>query len=609
MQTPILYRVSSRARKKLLKVIYHVWKEIVPMDKEQVAAILNEIGTLLALQGENSFRCNAYHNAARAIEQLSGNLADIVAAGTLGDIPGIGTTLQEKITTLVTTGRLPYYDDLRQKIPAGMLQMLRIPGMGPKKVKAVHDELGIDDLEKLKAACARGEVAVLKGFGAKTQQKILEGIAFIAQVSDRVRIDQALPLALAIMERLRKFPGVKRMEMCGSLRRRKEVIRDIDILVSSDKAGPIMDAFVKSPGVINVVGHGETKSSVVLEAGSGDGRIVINADLRVVSDEEFPFALNYFTGSKEHNVAMRGRAQQYGLKLNEYELVGKNRRVPCRDEADIYRALDLDYVEPEMREQTGELEAAAAHRLPALVTTDAIRGVFHCHTTWSDGAASLEEMAQAARKLGLKYLGIADHSQSLTVARGLTPDRVRKQHAEIDALNARLKEIKLLKGTECDILADGRLDFDDKVLASFDYVVASVHSLFNQTEAEMTARIVKAVSHPRVTMLGHATGRLLLRRDGYKVDLEAVLQAAARHGTMIEINAQPQRLDLDWIHCKRARDLGIPLVINPDAHSTTEIGYYPYGVDVARRGWLEERDVFNTRSLKDVIKELERRRQ
>jgi DNA polymerase (family 10) len=578
------------------------------MDKEQVAAILNEIGTLLAVQGENSFRCNAYHNAARAIEQLSTSLSDLVAARKLGDVPGIGTTLQEKITTLVTTGSLPFYDDLRQKVPPGLLQMLHIPGMGPKKVKVLYDVLAIDDLDKLKAACSSGEVAKLKGFGAKTQQKILEGLDFISQVADRFRIDQALPLALRVMEELHKCRGILRMELCGSLRRRKEIIKDIDILASSDKAGPIMDAFVKVPGVINVVGHGETKSSVVLADGAGDARVVINADLRVVSDEQFPFALNYFTGSKEHNVAVRGRAQQYGLKLNEYELVGPKRKVACKEEADIYRALDLDYIPPEMRELTGELEAAAAHRVPALVTAEAIRGVFHCHTTWSDGAASLEEMALAARKLGLKYLGIADHSPSLTIARGLTPDRVRQQHAEIDALNARLNGIQIVKGTECDILADGRLDFDDNVLDTFEYVVASVHSHFNQTEAEMTARIVRALSNPRVTMLGHATGRLLLRRDGYKVDLEAVLQAAARHGTMIEINAQPMRLDLDWIHCKRARELGIPLVINPDAHSTGEIGFYPFGVDVARRGWLENKDVFNTMSLAEITEALRKRK-
>jgi DNA polymerase (family 10) len=578
------------------------------MEKERVAAILDEIGTLLEIQGENPFRCNAYHNAARAIDQLETNLDELVAAGKLADIKGIGATLQEKITTLVTTGQLPFYEELRNKTPPGLFQMLRLPSMGPKKVKALYDQLGIDTLDKLKAACEKGTIAELKGFGAKTQQKILEGIGFLDQAGDRVRIDQALPLALGMIEQLRQVKGVLRIELCGSLRRRKETIRDIDILISSDKPGPVMDAFVGLPGVNQVVAHGPTKSSVVMaDDGSHGQRVLLNADLRVVRDDQFPFALHYFTGSKEHNIAIRARAQKYGLKLNEYELAGPNRKVSCRDEADLFRALDLDYIPPEMREQTGEIEAAAEHRVPKLVETADIRGVFHCHTTWSDGGATLEEMAAASRKLGLKYLGIGDHSQSLTVARGLTPDRVHKQQAEIDNLNARLKGIKVFKGTECDILADGRLDFDDDTLASFDYVVASVHSHFNQTQEEMTARILKAISHPRVTMLGHATGRLLLRREGYRVDLEAVLQAAGRHGTMIEINAHPQRLDLDWVHCKRARALGVTLVINPDAHSTTDLEYYPYGVDVARRGWLEPKDVFNTRPLAEVTRALRKR--
>jgi DNA polymerase (family 10) len=578
------------------------------MEKERVAAILDEIGTLLEIQGENPFRCNAYHTAARMIDQLETNLSEVVAAGKLGEIQGIGATLQEKITTLVTTGHLPFYEELRRKTPPGLLEMLRLPGMGPKKVKALYDQLGIDDLAKLKAACQEGKVAALKGFGAKTEQKILEGIGFLDQAGERVRIDQALPLALGMLEQLRHVAGVIRIELCGSLRRRKEIIRDIDILISSDNPGPVMEAFIKLPGVNQVVAHGETKSSVVIADGSSQAKpVLINADLRVVRDEQFPFALHYFTGSKEHNIAMRARAQKYGLKLNEYELAGPDRRIACKDETDLFRALDLDYIPPEMREQTGELEAAAEHRLPALVDKKDIRGVFHCHTTWSDGGASLDEMAAAARKLGLKYLGIGDHSQSLAVARGLTPDRVREQHAEIDALNARLKGIRLFKGTECDILADGRLDFDDEVLASFDYVVASVHTSFNQSEEEMTARIIRAISHPRVTMLGHATGRLLLRREGYKVDLEAVLQAAARHGTLIEINAHPQRLDLDWIHCKRAKALGVSLVINPDAHSTGDLAYYSYGVDVARRGWLEAKDVFNTKSLAEVTRALRRK--
>jgi DNA polymerase (family X) len=580
------------------------------MDKQLVATVLSEIGTLLALKGENSFRCNAYHAAARAIEQMEGDLAEVVAAGKLGEIRGIGDTLQEKITILVTTGALPFYEDLRTATPPGLLEMLRLPGVGPKKVKTLYELLKIDDIAKLRLACEQGQVAELKGFGEKTQQKILEGIEFLSRVGQRVRIDEAWELASTLLAGLRDCKGLKRLEPCGSLRRRKETINDIDILASADDATPIMACFVKLPGVIQVVGQGETKSSVVFDHDLGNGRrVIMNADLRVVRPEQFPFALHYFTGSKEHNIAVRARAQQRGLKLNEYELAGPKRSIPCKEEAELFRALDLDYIAPELRENTGEIEAAAEHRLPHLVEANDLQGTFHCHTTWSDGTASVKDMAQAAQKLGYKYLGIGDHSQSLAIAFGLTPERVRLQHAEIDQVNAKLKDFRIFKGTECDILADGRLDYDDEVLARFEYVVASVHTLFNMSSEDMTARIVRAISHPRVSMLGHATGRLLLRRDGYKVDLEAVLQAAAKHGTMIEINAHPNRLDIDWLHAKRARALGVKLVINPDAHSTGEIGYTRYGVDVARRGWLEKKDVFNTVGPVDAAKVFQARRE
>src|SRR5262245_15739169 len=465
------------------------------MDKQQVAAILDDVGTLLELQGENPFKCNAYHNAARAVEQLDGSLVEAISSGKLAHTRSIGESIREKIVTLVKDGRLPYYEELRAKFPAGIFDLRRAQGLGPKKVKALYEELGVDDIEKLKAACEAGKVSKLKGFGAKTEQKILEGIGFLAQMGQRVRLDQALPLAMHLMEGLREFPGVIRMEVCGSLRRRRETIRDIDILVSSKKPGPIMERFVTLPGVEQVIGHGETKSSIIVAGGAGHGRILINADLRVVDDKQYPFALLYFTGSKEHNVVLRGRAQQRGLKLNEYELASNGKHVACKDEADIYRALDLDYIAPELREDTGEIDAAAHHRLPTLVELDDIRGTFHCHTSASDGTATLEQMVHAARDLGFNYYGIADHSQSLTVANGLSPERVRQQQAEIHALAEKTPGIKLFKGTECDILPDGSLDYRDDVLATFDYVVASVHTHFNLSAEDMTARIVKAVSH------------------------------------------------------------------------------------------------------------------
>lgn len=578
------------------------------MTKDEVAASLEEIGTLLELKGENAFRCNAYHNAARAIQQLEGDLKQLVSEKKLGEVRGIGATLQEKISTLVTAGSLPFLDELRASIPAGMVEMLRIPGLGPKKIIALHDSLGLDSIVKLKEACDRGEVASLKGFGAKTQQKILEGISFLGQVGNRVRIDLALPLGLALLEQIRKLPGVIRSELCGSLRRRRETAKDIDILVSSADPQPIMDAFVKLPEVIQVVGHGATKSSIVAAMHLEGEKVVLNADLRVVSDEQYPFALMYFTGSKDHNIRLRQRAIDRGLSLNEYALANEKKSIPAKDEADIYAALGLAYIPPEMREDTGEIDLAATKKVPVLITFSDLRGVFHNHTTYSDGTASLEEMALAAKALGFEFFGVADHSQSLTIARGLSPATVHKQWEEIDRVNRRLHGVTILKGTEVDILEDGSLDYDDELLAGFDYVVGSVHTLFGMTEEQMTARVCKALEHPSLTMLGHSTGRLLLRREGYKINLEEVLKTAAKNGKMIEINAQPLRLDLDWVHVKRAKTLGIPIVINPDAHSPGELSLTRYGVDVARRGWLTKEDVFNTRSLKDVMKELKRRK-
>lgn len=576
------------------------------MTKDDVAAALDEIGTLLALKGENDFKCRAYHSGSRTISQLQDDIGQLVATKKLKDIRGIGEALVEKITTLVTTGKLPYLEELRASVPAGMIEMLRLPGVGPKKVKAMHDALGVDSIDKLKAACEAGEVAKLKGFGDKTAAKILEGINFLGTVGNRVRIDKAVALGERLIEKVRAMPGVIRAELCGSIRRRRETVKDIDIVASAKDAGPIMDAFVKMPEVLQVVGHGETKSSIVAEMNLGREKVVLNADLRVVTDEQFPVTVLHFTGSKEHNIRLRQRAIERGYSLNEYALTGWTKKLP--DEAAVYKALDLVWVPPELREDTGEVDASEKDALPELLQVKDIRGVFHNHTTASDGTASLEEMALATKALGLEYFGIGDHSQSLTIANGLSPARIKKQWAEIDELNKKLKGITILKGTECDILEDGSLDYDDELLAGFDYVVASVHTLFGLSEEAQTARVCKALSHPAVTMLGHATGRLLLRRDGYKIDLDKVLDAAARHGKMIEINAQPDRLDLDWKYVKRAKALGIPLVINPDAHSTDDLALYVWGVDVARRGWLTKADVFNTKGVGDVLKELKKRK-
>src|SRR5262245_49008722 len=581
------------------------------MTKEEVAAILEEIATLLEVKGENPFKCNAYRNGGRAVQNLSGDIAELVREGKLVGKMGIGESLRQSITTLVTTGTLQLYEELKSSIPPGVVQMLRLPGMGPKKVKALQDA-GITTLDQLKTACEAGAVAAMKGFGAKTQQKILEGLAFVGEVGNRVRIDEALPVGEMLLAAVRAMPGVIRAEVAGSLRRRRETAKDIDIIASAQDPAPVLDAFSKLEVVRSVTGKGDTKCSVVVQQFIDSHRVILNADLRVVNDRQYPFALLYFTGNKDFNIKLRRRAIARGWSLNEYDLGDESASAKVKDEADVFAALDLDYIPPEMREDTGEVELASwvdgkpSGKIPKLVEESDIRGVFHNHTEYSDGANTLEEMALAAKSLGFEYLGIADHSQSLTIANGLSPQRVLQQHGEIDELNKKLKGIRLIKGCEVDILADGQLDYPDEVLAQFEYVVASVHTLFNQPEEVMTERICRAIKHPLVTMLGHATGRLMLRREGYKVNLDKVLDAAASAGKMIEINAQPMRLDLDWVYCKRAKALGIPLVINPDAHSLPELDLFRYGVNVARRAWLEAGDVFNTRGLKDVLATLKK---
>jgi DNA polymerase (family 10) len=572
------------------------------MEAARIAQILDEMGTLLEVRGENPFRCRAYHNAADALRKLPSDLSEMVSDGSLAKVPGIGDTMLAKIAQLSTSGNLPAYDELHRATPPGLVALLRVPGLGPKKLKALHDELKIESLADLRAAGEANKIAALKGFGAKTETKILEGIQFVESVGDRILQSKARRLVAPIFEAIRAHPSVIRSELCGSLRRRADTIGDLDILFSAEDPRPILDHFVKLPEVANVLAHGPTKASVRLLDG-------VQCDLRGVTDAQFPFALHYFTGSKAHNIAMRRRALARGYTLNEYGLEGKGGLVPCRTEADLFAALGLAEIPPELREDIGEIEAAERGPLPPLVALGDLTGTFHCHTDWSDGGATLEEMADAARAAGLKYLGIADHSRSAAYAGGLSIERVPKQWVEIDALNAKYAgKFRLFKGTECDILADGSLDYPDELLDGFDYVVASVHSLFGLTREEMTARIVRAVSNPRVTMLGHPSGRLLLARDAYAVDLDAVIDAAARAGTMIEINANPHRLDLDATHCRRARAQGVTIVINPDAHSTEGFGDLDYGIGVARRAGLEPGEVFNTATPTEVAKRLEARR-
>jgi DNA polymerase (family 10) len=569
------------------------------MDTKQIARILDEMGTLLEVRGENAFRCRAYHTASQALGGLPSDLSEMVADGSLAGVPGIGETMLRKIAQLATTGHLPSYDDLRRETPPGLVALLRVPGLGPKKIKVLRDELQISSLADLRSAAEKGQIAGVKGFGDKTAARILQGIKFLEKSGDRVLQNRARSLIGPVYQAVLAHPGVLRAEVCGSLRRRAETIGDLDILFSSTDPGPVLDAFVARPEVAEVLAHGDSKASVQLDGG-------IQCDLRGVTEAQFPFALHYFTGSKAHNIAMRRRAIARNMKLSEYSLEGPDGPVPCATEAALFAALGLAYIPPELREDRGEIDLAVRGPLPELVTLADLTGTFHCHSDWSDGGATLAEMAEAAHNLGLKYLGIADHSRAAGYANGLSIDRVHKQWADIDTLNATFQgRFRLFKGTECDILADGTLDYPDEILAGFDYVVASVHSGFNMPRDAMTARLARAASNPRVTILGHPTGRLLLARDAYEVDLDAVIAAAARAGTLIEINANPHRLDLDSEHARKAKEAGVMIAINPDAHSPKGLSDLDYGVGIARRAGLRPGDVFNAGPADEVAARLD----
>jgi DNA polymerase (family X) len=576
------------------------------MNKKEISDILEEMGTLLELQGANPFKSRAFHNAARAVEGMPGDVEAIVAAGTLREVKGIGESIAKIITDLVQAGDSKDYKELRAGVPEGVLQMLKIQGLGPKKVKILFDKLHITGVDELELVARGGRLASLEGFGKKSEENILKGIQTLRSHADKSLYPVAADAARIMLDAMRKEKGVIRAEVAGSLRRRKEVVGDIDLLVSAREKSraALMEHFTAHPDVQSIIAKGDTKSSVTLKQG-------INCDLRIVQDEEFPFALNYFTGSKEHNVEMRSRARRHGWSLNEYALSKlpesetgrKPDRLPvCDDEPDIYKALGLAYVPPELRENSGEFEAAENDKIPILVEERDIKGTFHCHSTYSDGVNTIEQMADGARTKGWIYLGIADHSKSAAYAGGLSIDRVKEQIKEIDALNAKAKNFRIFKGTECDILPDGTLDYPDKVLALFDYVVISIHSSFSMSEEEMTRRIVKGLKNKYVTMLGHPTGRLLLSRDPYPVNMTKVVDAAAEYGKCIEINAHPMRLDLDWRLCRYARDKGVGIAINPDAHSIQGLSDVAYGVGIARKGWLRKQDVINSGSVNDVLK-------
>ncbi|MBE7497420.1 MAG: DNA polymerase/3'-5' exonuclease PolX [Verrucomicrobiaceae bacterium] len=574
------------------------------MTRQEAATIFERIATLLELKGENPFKTRAYRTGAEIVESFSGDIMQLAADNQLAGIKGLGEALRDKLHEMATTGRLEFYEKLKKEFPETLFELFDIQGLGPKKVAALHAKLGVSSVADLKRVCADGSAADLSGFGDKTVAKILDSIAFHEAHASEFRLDQVHPVVLAILEALRDHPNASRVEVCGSFRRGKETVHDLDFLVATRQPEKVIEAFVKLPQVVDVIAHGPTKASV--HVGQG-----IQCDLRAVSTAEFPFAFMYFTGSKEHNVAIRGRALEHGLSLNEYGFTATKAGVEIpqvHDERELYRALGLDYIEPELRENIGEIDAAERGQLPRLVELENLRGVFHNHTTASDGKASLEEMAEAAQELGFQYLGIADHSKSSFQANGLDEKRLLAQLDEIQALNAGFDGFRIFAGSEVDILKDGSLDFPDEILARLDYVVASVHNVFNLPEAEMTRRLLKAIENPHVTMIGHLTGRLLLQRPGYAVNVPAILDAAAETGTIIELNASAWRLDLDWRWWKLAREKGVKCSINPDAHSIHGLKDVIFGIRAARKGWLRREDVINTLPLAEMEKFLAARR-
>jgi DNA polymerase (family 10) len=589
------------------------------MTKNDIADVLNEIGTLLELKGENPFKVRAYHSGARVLEGIEdAELATLIREKRLESVKGLGEALAQKIGELHTTGRLKFYEQLKASIAPGLVEMLQIPGLGAKKVRALHEKLGLDSIAALTTACTDGRVAELDGFGEKSQEKILTGIKNREAYGKRHLWWEAWLLAEPILAGLRALPQVVRAESAGSLRRGLETIGDLDFLVAASEVAPVVEWFTRLPEVQEVTAQGETKASVRFASG-------LQADLRLVPEDQFVFALHHFTGSKDHNVQMRQRALARGLSLSEWGLVpaegegtakekaekekAEKRKTgkPVKTEADIFTALGLHFIPPELREGLGEIEAAEAGELPRLVELGDLRGAFHNHTTATDGRNTLAEMVGAAEALGWEYLGIADHSKSSFQADGLSEAKLLKQVEEIRALNASKRfKTHVFAGTECDILPDGRLDFDQSILKQLDYAVVSVHSAFSQDEATMTARILRAIEQPHVTMLGHLTGRLLLRREGYAVNTAKIIDAAIAHGVIIELNANPQRLDLDWRYWRRAAERGLLCSINPDAHDTAGLEFVRAGVNAARKGWLTAKQVLNTRTLAEVKKYLKK---
>lgn len=568
------------------------------MKNQQIAKIFNEIAELLELKGENVFRIRAYRKAAQNIDSLSRDVASLTDEE-LAAIPGIGKDLIGKIREYLEKGTVAKHEELMKEIPAGVLDLLRVPGLGPKKAKQFYEALGIKSVDELETAIKDGKLSGLPGIQKKTEENILKGIELIKRGSERRPLGRVLPLAEDILRRMKEGAPVGRIEVAGSIRRWKETVKDIDVLTTSKQPEKVMDVFVKLPHVGRVLMQGPTKSSIVTDDG-------IQVDLRVVEEDSFGAALQYFTGSKQHNIKLREMAVRAGLKINEYGVFKgpAEKKIGGKQEEDVYRALKLSFVPPELREDQGEIEAASTGKLPRLITLDDIRGDLHVHTKLSDGSHDLGTIVQAAKKRGYQYIAVTDHTKGLGVAHGLDEKRLAAEIKMIDEENKKHAGFKVLKGTEIDIRADGRLDLGDEALSGLDIIMASIHSGFNQQRDQITKRLLSAIRNPCVSVIAHPSGRLIGERDAYAVDMEAVIREAAKFGVALEVNAQPLRLDLNDLHIKLAKQYGAQLVISTDMHVTTQFDYMTYGVSMARRGWVEKKDVLNAMDYEDLMQRL-----
>lgn len=567
----------------------------MPVHNQDIAAVFEEMADLLDIKGDNPFRIRAYRNAARTVLELGRELREMVEAEEdLTALPGIGDDLSRKIVEIVRTGTASALETLRVEMPAGLTDMLRIPNLGPKRVKALHKELGIQSLEQLEKAARDGRIRDLAGFGEKTEQHILDALKAKALTGTRFLRAAVAPYANALIAWLEKIPGVTKVSPAGSYRRAKETVGDLDVLVVIKGESPVMDRFVGYDEVKHVLAKGETKSSVMLKSG-------IQVDLRVVEGKSFGAALNYFTGSKAHNIAIRRLGQQRGLKINEYGVFRGEKYTGGKSEEEVYAAVELPWIPPELREDSGEIEAARGGQLPKLIEAGDLRGDLHMHTVASDGQNTIAEMALGARAMGYEYIAITEHSKRLTVAGGLDEKRLMAQAEEIDRLNGDLKGFTVLKGIEVDILDDGSLDLSDEILARLDLVIASVHSRFNLPADKQTERIMRAMDRPCFTMFAHPSGRLLLEREPYAVDIPRLIKHASERGCFMELNSHPLRLDLNDLHCRMARESGVLVCINTDAHGVSDLDNARFGIGQARRGWLEKKNVLNTRTIKQLM--------